>query len=149
MGFAKEFKTFAMRGNVMDMAVGIVIGAAFGKIVTSLVNDVIMPPVGVLLGGVDFSRLAVTLKPAAEGAPAVVLNYGMFVNTIIELPDRGLRHLHGDQGDEHFEKEAGRGSGRPASTPGPGDAAARHQGYAAQQGREDPVSNFPSRSNQY
>jgi large conductance mechanosensitive channel len=85
MGFAKEFKTFAMRGNVMDMAIGIVIGAAFGKIVTSLVTDVIMPPIGMLLGGVDFSSLAVTLKAAAAGTPAVVLKYGIFINTIIDF----------------------------------------------------------------
>jgi large conductance mechanosensitive channel len=85
MGFAKEFKTFAMRGNVMDMAIGIVIGAAFGKIVTSLVNDVIMPPVGVLMGGVDFSSLSVTLKAAGAGAPAVTLKYGMLINTIIDF----------------------------------------------------------------
>lgn len=85
MGFVKEFKEFAMRGNVMDMAVGIVIGGAFGKIVTSLVNDVIMPPVGMLLGGVDFSSLAVTLKPAAGEAPAVMLKYGAFVNTIVDF----------------------------------------------------------------
>jgi large conductance mechanosensitive channel len=85
MGFVKEFKTFAMRGNVTDMAVGIVIGAAFGKIVTSLVNDVIMPPIGVLMGGVDFSNLAVTLKGAGAGTPAVILKYGMFINTIIDF----------------------------------------------------------------
>ena len=85
MGFVKEFKAFAMRGNVMDMAVGIVIGVAFGKIVTSLVNDVIMPPVGVLMGGVDFSHLAVTLKAAAGGEPAVTLKYGMLINTIIDF----------------------------------------------------------------
>ena len=85
MGIVKEFKTFAMRGNVMDMAVGIVIGTAFGKIVTSLVNDVIMPPIGLLMGGVDFSQLAVTLQAAGEGAPAVVLKYGMFINTIIDF----------------------------------------------------------------
>jgi len=85
MGFVKEFKTFAMRGNVMDMAIGIVIGAAFGKIVTSLVNDVIMPPVGVLMGGVDFSSLSVTLKAASADAPAVILKYGAFINTIIDF----------------------------------------------------------------
>jgi large conductance mechanosensitive channel len=85
MGFAKEFKTFAMRGNVMDMAVGIVIGVAFGKIVTSLVNDVIMPPIGLLMGGVDFSRLAVTLKAAAGSEPAVALKYGLLINTIIDF----------------------------------------------------------------
>ena len=85
MGFAKEFKAFAMRGNVMDMAVGIVIGVAFGKIVTSLVNDVIMPPIGVLMGGVDFSHLAVTLKAAAGSEPAVTLKYGLLINTIIDF----------------------------------------------------------------
>jgi large conductance mechanosensitive channel len=85
MGFIKEFKAFAMRGNVMDMAVGIVIGAAFGKIVTSLVNDVIMPPIGMLLGGVDFSSLGVTLKAAGAGSPAVVLKYGVFVNAILDF----------------------------------------------------------------
>jgi large conductance mechanosensitive channel len=85
MGFVKEFKSFAMRGNVMDMAVGIVIGVAFGKIVTSLVNDVIMPPIGLLMGGVDFSHLAVTLKAAAGSAPAVTLKYGMLINTVIDF----------------------------------------------------------------
>jgi large conductance mechanosensitive channel len=85
MGFVKEFKSFAMRGNVMDMAVGIVIGVAFGKIVTSLVNDVIMPPIGLLMGGVDFSHLAVTLKAAAGSAPAITLKYGMLINTIIDF----------------------------------------------------------------
>jgi large conductance mechanosensitive channel len=85
MGFVKEFKSFAMRGNVMDMAVGIVIGVAFGKIVTSLVNDVIMPPIGLLMGGVDFSHLAVTLKATAGTEPAVTLKYGMLINTIIDF----------------------------------------------------------------
>jgi large conductance mechanosensitive channel len=85
MGFFKEFKSFAMRGNVMDMAVGIVIGVAFGKIITSLVNDVIMPPIGLLMGGVDFSHLAVTLKAAAGSEPAVTLKYGMLINTVIDF----------------------------------------------------------------
>lgn len=85
MGLFKEFKAFAMRGNVMDMAVGIVIGVAFGKIVTSLVNDIIMPPIGVLMGGVDFSHLAVTLKAAAGSEPAVALKYGAFLSTIIDF----------------------------------------------------------------
>ncbi len=81
----KEFKEFAMRGNVVDMAVGIVIGAAFGKIVSSLVGDVIMPPIGMMLGGVDFSNLAVTLRSAtAEGAP-VVLSYGKFIQTVVDF----------------------------------------------------------------
>lgn len=81
----KEFKEFAMRGNVVDMAVGIIIGAAFGKIVSSLVNNVIMPPIGILLGNMDFSTLAITLKQAAEGAPAVVIKYGVFINTVLDF----------------------------------------------------------------
>ena len=85
MSMMKEFKTLAMRGNVIDMAVGIIIGAAFGKIVASLVRDVIMPPIGMLLGGVDFSELTIVLKEAADGAEAVVIQYGVFFNTIIEF----------------------------------------------------------------
>jgi large conductance mechanosensitive channel len=93
----KEFKEFAMRGNVMDMAIGIVIGAAFGTIIKSLVADVIMPPIGLLLGGVDFSNLFIVLKQGAEiagpyaaladaqSAGAVTLNYGMFINTVISF----------------------------------------------------------------
>lgn len=81
----QEFKAFAMRGNVVDMAVGIIIGGAFGKIVSSFVGDVIMPPIGLLLGGVDFSDLALTLKAAEEGQPAVMLKYGMFINTVIDF----------------------------------------------------------------
>jgi large conductance mechanosensitive channel len=85
MSMIKEFKEFAMRGNVVDLAVGIIIGGAFGKIVTSLVNDVLMPPIGMLLGGVDFSNLAFTLKQAAAGEPAVVVKYGAFINTVIDF----------------------------------------------------------------
>lgn len=85
MKMLQEFKAFAMRGNVVDMAVGIIIGGAFGKIVSSFVADVIMPPIGLLLGGVDFSDLAITLKAAGEGQPAVMLKYGMFINTVIDF----------------------------------------------------------------
>jgi large conductance mechanosensitive channel len=85
MSMLQEFKTFAMRGNVVDLAVGIVIGGAFGKIVTSFVNDVLMPPVGMLLGGVDFSHLTVTLKAATADAPGTILRYGAFINTIIDF----------------------------------------------------------------
>ena len=85
MGMMKEFKQFAMRGNVMDMAIGIVIGAAFGKIVSSLVGDVIMPPIGLLLGGVDFSSLAWTIKEGSEGVEPILLKYGIFINTIIDF----------------------------------------------------------------
>ncbi len=81
----KEFKEFAMRGNVMDMAVGIVIGAAFGKIVSSFVNDILMPPIGVLLGGVNFSKLSVVIKAKTATAPAVIWGYGTFINTIIDF----------------------------------------------------------------
>jgi len=85
MSMLKEFKDFAVKGNVVDMAVGIIIGAAFGKIVSSFVGDVIMPPIGVLLGGVDFSGLAFTVKAAAGGAPAVVISYGKFIQTLIDF----------------------------------------------------------------
>lgn len=85
MKLFKEFKSFAMKGNVVDMAVGIIIGAAFGKIVTSLVNDVLMPPIGTLIGGIDFGNLSITIKQAAENSPAVVLKYGLFINTIIDF----------------------------------------------------------------
>jgi len=85
MGILREFKEFAMRGNVMDMAVGIIIGAAFGKIVSSLVNDVIMPPIGLLLGNVDFSQLAITLKAKTAASEAVTLNYGVFINTVLDF----------------------------------------------------------------
>src|SRR6201991_3739693 len=87
MSVVKEFKEFAMRGNVVDLAVGVIIGAAFGKIVTSLVNDVIMPPIGYLTGGIDFKNLKVLIK---EGDPTkkiadVSINYGNFINTVIEF----------------------------------------------------------------
>ena len=82
-GLLEEFRTFAMRGNVIDLAVAVVIGAAFGKIVSSLVDNIIMPIVGVLTGGVDFSDLAITLREATETDPAVTLGYGMFINSII------------------------------------------------------------------
>ena len=81
----KEFKEFAMRGNVVDMAVGVIIGAAFGKITTSVVNDVMMPPIGVLLGGVDFSDRAVEIVAATPDKAAVMLRYGAFINTVIDF----------------------------------------------------------------
>jgi large conductance mechanosensitive channel len=85
MKIVKEFKEFAMRGNVLDLAVGIIIGGAFGKVVSSAVNDVLMPPIGVLMGGVDFSFLGITLREAAEGVPAAILRYGVFINQIIDF----------------------------------------------------------------
>jgi len=80
-----EFKSFAMKGNVVDMAVGIIIGAAFGKIVSSLVTDVIMPPLGVVIGGVDFKDLSIVLKEAVGSVPAVTLNYGNFIQVIFDF----------------------------------------------------------------
>lgn len=85
MGMLKEFKDFAVRGNVVDMAVGIIIGAAFGKIVTSLVNDVVMPPIGMLLGNVDFSDLSLVLREQTAQADAVTVNYGAFINNVIDF----------------------------------------------------------------
>ena len=85
MSFISEFKEFAMRGNVIDMAVGVVIGGAFGKIVSSLVGDIIMPVVGAITGGVNFTDLKLTLKEAAEGAPAVTINYGSFIQTMVDF----------------------------------------------------------------
>jgi large conductance mechanosensitive channel len=83
--FLKEFKAFAMRGNVVDLAIAVVIGAAFGKIVTSFTNDIIMPVIGLLTGGVDFSDLLWTLKEAGGDAAAVTLNYGAFINTVVSF----------------------------------------------------------------
>ena len=91
MGFLKEFKEFAVKGNVMDMAVGVIIGGAFGKIVTSMVNDIIMPPIGLLVGGVDFTDMKITLKQQVLDAagevlsPAVTWNYGAFVQQVVDF----------------------------------------------------------------
>lgn len=85
MGMMSEFKEFAVKGNVVDMAVGVVIGGAFGKVVTSLVNDIIMPPIGVLIGGVDFSDLSLTIQEATADAAAVTINWGNWVQTILNF----------------------------------------------------------------
>lgn len=85
MKILDEFKKFAMKGNMIDMAVGIIIGAAFGKIVSSIVNDILMPPIGLLLGGVNFTDLRVILRAATETAPAVTWNYGSFIQTAIDF----------------------------------------------------------------
>ena len=81
----KEFKKFAIKGNVIDMAIGIIIGTAFGKIVSSFVSDIVMPPITVFSGGVDFSKLTITLKSATENSEAVIMNYGIFINTIFDF----------------------------------------------------------------
>lgn len=85
MSLLKEFKAFASRGNVIDMAVGIIIGAAFGKIVSSFVADIIMPPIGIILGGVNFSDLSFVLLAAQGDAPAVVIAYGKFIQTVVDF----------------------------------------------------------------
>lgn len=85
MGMAQEFREFALKGSVIDLAVGIVIGVAFGKVVTSLVDDVIMPPIGLLIGGVDFKALALVLKRGPDPASTVTLNYGNFIQTVVEF----------------------------------------------------------------
>lgn len=85
MSILREFKEFAIKGNAIDMAIGIIIGAAFGKIISSLVDDIIMPPIGMLVGGVDFTNLAVTLKEATMDTPAVTVNYGNFIQTLVNF----------------------------------------------------------------
>ncbi len=114
MSLAGEFKKFAMRGNVIDMAVGVIIGGAFGKIVSSLVNDIIMPPLGLITGGVDFTDMRRLLSPAVmEGdkiiKPAVYLNYGMFINTVFDFVIMALAIFFMikaiNTAKEHFEQE--------------------------------------------
>lgn len=85
MKILQEFKTFAIKGNAIDMAVGIIIGAAFGKIITSIVSDIIMPPIGLLIGGVNFTDLKIVLKEAVGDAPAVTLNYGNFIQVAFDF----------------------------------------------------------------
>ncbi|MBN1990931.1 MAG: large-conductance mechanosensitive channel protein MscL [Bacteroidales bacterium] len=85
MKIINEFKTFALKGNVTDMAIGIIIGAAFGKIVTSMVNDIVMPPLGLIIGGVNFTDLKLVMKAATETAPAVTWNYGSFIQVIFDF----------------------------------------------------------------
>lgn len=85
MGLLSEFKEFAVKGNVVDMAVGIIVGAAFGKIVSSFVNDVVMPPLGLILGGVNFTDLAIVLKPAAGEVAEVAIRYGAFLQTVVDF----------------------------------------------------------------
>lgn len=85
MKLLKEFKEFAVKGNVIDMAVGIIIGLAFGKVVTSLVGDIIMPTLGLLISGIDFSQLAITLKAASGDSEAVIISYGKFLQTIVDF----------------------------------------------------------------
>ena len=118
MSIAKEFRDFVNRGNVVDLAVGIIIGAAFGKIVGSFVNDVLMPPIGMLLGGLDFSNIAITLKAAVGGDPktAVVLRIGTFINHVIDFTIVAFAVFLVVKG---FNKLRQKEAAKPATPPGP------------------------------
>jgi len=105
MSLLREFKRFAVQGNMIDIAVGVIIGAAFGKIVSSLVEDVIMPSVGLLVGGVDFSGLALTLVPAQGEAPAVVLGYGKLVQSIVDFLIVAFAIFMGIKAINRFKRE--------------------------------------------
>jgi large conductance mechanosensitive channel len=122
MGMLKEFKEFAMRGNVMDMAVGVIMGGAFGKIVSSIVSDVMMPPIGLLVGGVNFTDLKIELKRATTDAaghavPAVTLNYGNFIQTTLDFLIIALAIFLLVKGINSFRKKK---EDEPAAPPPPG-----------------------------
>lgn len=114
MNMIKEFKEFAVKGNVVDMAIGIIIGAAFGKIITSLVGDVIMPPIGVVLGGVDFSNLSIVVQEAIDKKPAVVISYGKFLQTIIDFTIVAFAMFMAVKGMNSLKKEE---AAAPATPP--------------------------------
>ena len=116
MSLINEFKAFAVRGNVVDMAVGIVIGAAFGKIVSSFVDGVIMPPLGLLIGGVDFSDLAIVLKDAVGEAPAVVLRYGAFIQTVVDFVIIAFAIFMAIKAINHLKRKEAEA---PSATPAP------------------------------
>jgi large conductance mechanosensitive channel len=117
MGMIKEFKEFAVKGNVVDMAIGIIIGAAFGKIITSLVGDVIMPPIGVILGGVDFSNLSIVVKDAVAQKPAVVISYGKFLQTIIDFTIIALAVFMAVKGMNSLKKKEEAAPAAPSAPP--------------------------------
>lgn len=117
MSFLNEFKSFAMRGNVVDMAVGIIIGGAFGKIVSSFVADVMMPPLGLLIGGADFSDLAITLSALTDGAPGVVIAYGKFIQTIVDFIIIAFAIFLVIKGMNSLKKEEEAAPSEPAEAP--------------------------------
>ena len=119
MSILKEFKTFAVKGNVVDMAVGIIIGAAFGKIVSSFVGDVFTPALGMLIGGVDFSDLVITLKAAQGDIPAVVIAYGQFIQTIIDFVIIAFAIFMGIKGINRLKREEEVAEEAPAAPPAP------------------------------
>ncbi len=116
MSMLTEFKAFAMRGNVVDLAVGVIIGGAFGKIVSSFVEDVIMPPIGLILGGMDFKNLAITLKAAEGKAAAVMLNYGKFTQTVVDFAIVAFVIFLAIKGMNALKKEE---AAAPAAPPAP------------------------------
>jgi len=117
MSMLKEFKEFAVKGNVVDMAVGIVIGAAFGKIITSLVGDVIMPPIGVAMGGVDFSNLSIIVQEAIDKKPAVVISYGKFLQTIIDFIIIAFAIFMAVKGINSLKRKEAAAAAAPAAPP--------------------------------
>lgn len=123
MSLLKEFREFAMRGNVIDLAIGVIIGAAFGKIVSSLVADVIMPPIGVLVGGVNFADLAIVIKAAIEDQPEVVIAYGKFIQTIIDFVIIAFAVMMGVKGINALQRKKEEAPVAPAAPPEPSDEA--------------------------
>ncbi|MEM7019298.1 MAG: large-conductance mechanosensitive channel protein MscL [Pseudomonadota bacterium] len=119
MSILSEFKEFAVKGNVVDMAVGIIIGAAFGKIVSSFVGDVVMPPIGVLLGGVDFSELAIIIQAASGDTAAVTLNYGKFIQTMIDFLIIALAVFIGIKAINSLKRQEEEPEPEPESPPEP------------------------------
>lgn len=117
MSLGSEFKEFAMKGNVVDMAVGIIIGAAFGKIVASFVADVLMPPIGLAMGGVDFSDLAYVLKAAVDDAPAVVISWGKFIQTVIDFLIVAMAVFVGIKAMNSMKKKEEEAPAAPAEPP--------------------------------
>jgi large conductance mechanosensitive channel len=117
MSMMQEFKEFAIKGNVVDMAVGVIIGTAFGRIVSSFVTDVVMPPIGVLVGGVDFSKLAFTLKDAASTAPAVVISYGKFIQTVVDFTIVAVVIFMVIKGINSMKKKEAEAPAAPAAPP--------------------------------
>jgi large conductance mechanosensitive channel len=116
MGILKEFRQFAVKGNVVDLAVAVIIGAAFGKVVSSFVGDIVMPPLGLVIGGVNFTDLAVTLKPASASAPAVVWGYGKFLQTVLDFVLVALAVFVAVKGVNKLKREE---QAAPAAPPAP------------------------------
>jgi len=116
MSLLADFKKFAMRGNVIDLAVAVVIGVAFGRIVTSFVNDVLMPPIGLMLGGVDFAEFMITLKDATEEAAAVTINYGAFIQQVVDFTIVAFAIFMVIKGFERMKKKE---EVKPAAPPKP------------------------------